>query len=223
MGRSVLRRPAAGSPPPNPNPNRPQALNPNLGPNLSREPRPDQVVYDVGGSSSGADSGYSDLVPHLASIDDFLSASRSAVQQNKMLVVKFYSKRCRACLRIAAKYRRIARRYGEQVACYEMEQHAAGRELLELLSVDQVPTIQIFDGAGIHRLANLDCQPAQFKQVERTIVETIEERIRLQGDLDAESARAEMARALDPAERGRGKSERLLDVLLSRAQSFPPA
>ena len=140
MGRSVLRRPAAGSPPPNPNPNRPQALNPNLGPNLSREPRPDQVVYDVGGSSSGADSGYSDLVPHLASIDDFLSASRSAVQQNKMLVVKFYSKRCRACLRIAAKYRRIARRYGEQVACYEMEQHAAGRELLELLAVDQVPT-----------------------------------------------------------------------------------
>ena len=136
----------------------------------------------MGGSSSGADSGYSDLVPHLASIDDFLSASRSAVQQNKMLVVKFYSKRCRACLRIAAKYRRIARRYGEQVACYEMEQHAAGRELLELLavdqvpttpaittpalatatvttppsppppaSVDQVPTIQIFDGAGIHR------------------------------------------------------------------------
>jgi hypothetical protein len=85
-----------------------------------------------------------------------------------------------------------------------------------------VPTIQIFDGAGIHRLANLDCQPAQFKQVERTIVETIEERIRLQGDLDAESARAEMARALDPAERGRGKSERLLDVLLPRAQSSPP-
>ena len=97
-------------------------------------------MYDVGGSSSGADSGYSDLVPHLASIDDFLSASRSAVQQNKMLVVKFYSKRCRACLRIAAKYRRIARRYGEQVACYEMEQHAAGRELLELLAVEQVPT-----------------------------------------------------------------------------------
>ena len=29
----------------------------------------------------------------------------------------------------------------------------------------QVPTIQIFDGAGITRLANLDCQPAQFKQV----------------------------------------------------------
>ena len=86
-----------------------------------------------------------------------------------------------------------------------------------------MPTIQIFDGAGIHRLANLDCQPAQFKQVERTIVETIEERIRLQGDLDAESARAEMARALDPAERGRGKSERLLDVLLPRAQSSPPA
>ena len=38
MGRSVLRRPAAGSPEPNPNPNRPQALNPNLGPNLTVSP-----------------------------------------------------------------------------------------------------------------------------------------------------------------------------------------
>ena len=32
------------------------------------------------------------------------------------------------------------------------------------LRLAQVPTIQIFDGAGINRLANLDCQPAQFKQ-----------------------------------------------------------
>ena len=31
-------------------------------------------------------------------------------------------------------------------------------------SVLQVPTIQIFDGSGIDRVANLDCQPAQFKQ-----------------------------------------------------------
>jgi hypothetical protein len=181
-----------------------------------------QVVYDVGGSSSGADSGYSDLVPNLVSMEDFLSASRGAARQNKMLVVKFYSMRCRACLRIAANYRRLARKYGDEISCYEMEQHAAGRELLELLSVDQVPTIQIFDGAGINRLANLDCQPAQFKQVEQTIAATIEERMRRQGHLDAEMAGAEMARDLDPPERGRGKSERLLDVLLPRAQSFPP-
>jgi len=41
------------------------------------------VVYDVGGSSSGADSGYSDLVPDLVSMEDFLSASRGAARQNK--------------------------------------------------------------------------------------------------------------------------------------------
>jgi len=182
-----------------------------------------QVVYDVGGSSSGADSGYSDLVPDLVSMEDFLSASRGAARQNKMLVVKFYSMRCRACLRIAANYRRLARTYGHEISCYEMEQHAAGRELLELLSVAQVPTIQIFDGAGINRLANLDCQPAQFKQVERTIVATIEERIRRRGHLNPEMADAEMARGhLEPSERGRGKSERLLDVLLPKVQSFPP-
>ena len=52
---------------PNPNPNQPQALNPNLGPDPDRNPNPNQVVYDVGGSSSGADSGYSDLVPNLVS------------------------------------------------------------------------------------------------------------------------------------------------------------
>tara|TARA_B100000780_G_scaffold241597_1_gene184097 strand:- start:471 stop:725 length:255 start_codon:yes stop_codon:yes gene_type:complete len=58
--------------------------------------------------------------------------------------------------------------------------------------------------------------------VEQTIAATIEERMRRRGHLDAEMAGAEMARDLDPSERGRGKSERLLDVLLPRAQSFPP-
>ena len=69
---------------PNPNPNQPQALNPNLGPDPDRNPNPNQVVYDVGGSSSGADSGYSDLVPNLVSTEDFLSASRRAARQNKL-------------------------------------------------------------------------------------------------------------------------------------------
>ena len=115
-------------------------------------------MYDVGGSSSGADSGYSDLVPNLVSMEDFLSASRRAARQNKarplpsaslrtlrlpppslllpppslhthhhlssprprprphqMLVVKFYSMRCRACLRIAANYRRLARKCADDV------------------------------------------------------------------------------------------------------------
>ena len=58
--------------------------------------------------------------------------------------------------------------------------------------------------------------------MEQTIAATIEERMRRRGHLDAEMAGAEMARDLDPPERGRGKSERLLDVLLPRAQSFPP-
>jgi hypothetical protein len=99
---------SAGSP--NPYPNQPQALNPHPDSNPNRDANPNQVVYDVGGSSSGADSGYSDLVPNLVSMEDFLSASRGAARQNKMLVVKFYSMRCRACLRIAANYRRLARK-----------------------------------------------------------------------------------------------------------------
>jgi len=48
------------------------------------------------------------------------------------------------------------------------------------LPVPQVPTIQIFDSIEApdlgNRLADLDCQPAQFKEVERTIIATIEAR-----------------------------------------------
>ena len=72
---------SAGSP--NPYPNQPQALNPHPDSNPNRDANPNQVVYDVGGSSSGADSGYSDLVPNLVSMEDFLSASRGAARQNK--------------------------------------------------------------------------------------------------------------------------------------------
>lgn len=89
---------------------------------------------------------------------------------------QFYSKRCRACLRIAAKYRSLATRFHDELDCYDMEQHAAGRHVLEALSVSQLPTIQIFDGAGCDRLASLPCQPAQFAAVEAQIVECIQAR-----------------------------------------------
>jgi len=147
-------------------------------------------VPDVGGSSSGADSGYTELVPSLASMEDFVAANQRAASHNKLLIVKFWSKRCRACLRIAANYRRLARKYGDEIECYEMEQYTAGRELLEALSVTQVPTIQIFDSIEApdlgNRLADLDCQPAQFKEVERTIIATIEARRQERMDLAAD-------------------------------------
>ena len=170
---------------------------------------------DVGGSSHGADSGYSELVPNLVSMQDFIEANRLASRHNKLLLVKFYSKRCRACLRIAANYRRLARKYADEIECYEMEQHAAGRELLEALSVTQVPTIQIFDGAGMNRLASLDCQPAQFKEVERTIVASIE--ARRQELMEFAMVGGQMGQEFIEAQRN--KHERVLDDLL-KAESL---
>ena len=87
------------------------------------------------------------------------------------MIVKFYSKRCRACLRIAAKYRRLALKYKDEVQCYEVEQHTAGRAMIEALSVERVPSLQIYCGTGVSRLASVTCQPNDFKAVEALVKE----------------------------------------------------
>ena len=51
---------------------------------------------------------YVEIIPQLKTLDDFLKANAHAQSREKALVVKFYSRQCRACLRIAAKYRRLA-------------------------------------------------------------------------------------------------------------------
>ena len=135
-------------------------------------PDENERAYDVGGSSRGTDSGYSELVPNLDSMETFLAAMRLSGSRNKLLLLKFYSKRCRACLRIASKYRRLALKYADQIDCYECEQSVCAPELLQALSVTQVPTVQMFDGPEVvDRLADLSAQPSQFKLVESTLQE----------------------------------------------------
>ena len=51
---------------------------------------------------------YKELIPQLQTLDDFLAANGKAAKREKALVVKFYSRQCNACLRIAAKYVRGA-------------------------------------------------------------------------------------------------------------------
>ncbi|KAL3926602.1 MAG: hypothetical protein SGPRY_003224 [Prymnesium sp.] len=111
---------------------------------------------------------YSTVVPPLLSIEEFLQANARAVASGKLVVVKFYSKQCPACLRIAAKFRRLAMNHKDSLDCYEAELRAA-RPLLKRLGVTAVPCVQVFDGEDITRLAHMSCQPKEFKKIEDKI------------------------------------------------------
>lgn len=116
------------------------------------------------GLSSDSIASYKDLIPTLVTLDDFLMASANSAASRRLLVVKFYSKRCRACLRIAAKYRRLAREVVDHVDCFEAE-FSASRSLLQALDVGALPTVQIFIGEDVTRLYQCSCTVSAFPKV----------------------------------------------------------
>jgi len=99
---------------------------------------------------------YSQVVPQLSTMDEFLAANRRAADRDRLLVVVAYAQHCKACKRIASKYRRLALKYKGEVDCYEVEQGAA-LPLLRQLGVERVPWLQVFDPDHATRLAS---QPA---------------------------------------------------------------
>jgi len=103
--------------------------------------------------------------PDRRQVDDFLEANRRALAQQKLVVVKFYSTSCRACLRIAAQYRRLALEDQDSIACYECEVSDPARPLYERLEVKQVPSVQIIDPLRVTLLASYSCKPKDFKRV----------------------------------------------------------
>lgn len=111
---------------------------------------------------------YSDVVPQLITMDDFLEANERGRELGQLVLVKFYSNKCRACLRIATKYRRLAIDYEGKVICYEACLQDA-RSLLERLDVSAVPSVQIFDGEDITRLASYSCHPKEWSKVDSKI------------------------------------------------------
>ena len=129
----------------------------------------DVAVAEAAAVRAGrAPQNYTELVPPLVTVADFLAANARSECRRKAVVVKFYSKQCRACLRIAAKYRRLALDLSEDVDCYEVESIAA-RPLVDALNVTKVPSVQIYDPGDIIRLANAPCMPDDFKQVTRKV------------------------------------------------------
>ena len=111
---------------------------------------------------------YVEIIPQLKTLDDFLKANAHAQSREKALVVKFYSRQCRACLRIAAKYRRLALEKRDEIDCYEVES-LASRPLVDGLNVTKVPSVQIYDPDGVTRLADGPCMPDDFPRLERKV------------------------------------------------------
>ena len=121
---------------------------------------------------------YSELVPSLVTVEQFLAANERAEARGRLLAVKFYSQRCRACLRIAAKYRRLALDFSSGVDCYEAEQRSA-RPLLDALGVTSVPTLQIERPHGVVMLTSGAYRPEELPRVDkrvRTALRSIRER-----------------------------------------------
>ena len=114
--------------------------------------------------ASGKSRRYTEVIASLNTTDDLLKASARSSDAARLIVVKFYSKKCRMCYRIAAKYRRLALDYAEEIDCYEAASDDA-RELFEALEVTQVPSIQIFDGRRVTRLANFAAKPTEWKRL----------------------------------------------------------
>lgn len=108
---------------------------------------------------------YSQVVPQLSTMEEFLAANRRAAGRDRLLVIVAYSHRCKACKRIASKFRRLALKYKGEVDCYEVEQ-GASLPLLQRLEVKRVPWLQVFDSDHATRLASQPAGVSDFKRAE---------------------------------------------------------
>ena len=125
-----------------------------------------ELVYDVLDSKPKKKK-YDDLVPNLNSLNEVTAATEHATSRDKLVIFKFYSKSCRACLRIAAKYRRLALDFEDELECYEIADTPANRPVFDALGVSQVPSVQIFDGSI--RIGKYSCMPKEWKKVDAKV------------------------------------------------------
>jgi len=100
-------------------------------------------------------------------MEDFLAANAHGAAQGRLVLVKFYSPKCRVCLRVAAKYRRLAVDLQGSFDFYEVDVNAA-RALAERLGVAEVPSVQLFDGTDVVRLSSGPFMPKDSKKSKQT-------------------------------------------------------
>ena len=79
-----------------------------------------------------------------------------------LMLVKVFSRQCKACQAIGPRYQKLASEFGSSVACYELEfEHV--RHLAADLGIESLPCVQVY--AGEHRMESIACGPQRFSQV----------------------------------------------------------
>lgn len=77
---------------------------------------------------------------------DLREAVRESGRAKKVLVVKLFSKKCRACVGVAPKFRKIADTYGDGVGFLEMDFEKDEQFARDVLGCRTVPFFGIFSG-----------------------------------------------------------------------------
>lgn len=115
-----------------------------------------------------AASAASSRLPAITTMEDFVAATERAKEGDRLMVVKFYSERCRACLGIAPKFRRLAKDLDGSVDFYEVEVGGA-MALAKQFGVVELPTVQIYDCDNVTRLGSYSCAPPSWKKAEKKL------------------------------------------------------
>jgi len=123
--------------------------------------------FEHAGKAKGSKPRYTELVPNLSTIEEVQAANDAAAKSNRLVLIKFYSTSCRACLRIAARYRRLALDFADQLDCYEIADSPESRAVFDALGVTQVPSLQIWDDSL--RIGKYSCMPKQWKVVDAKV------------------------------------------------------
>ncbi|CAM9595137.1 unnamed protein product [Choristocarpus tenellus] len=94
--------------------------------------------------------------------DDFLA---SMVQsQNKLVVVNFFDKFCRACDEINPKFEKMALDRNDDASFYRVE-FSTNKSLCKQLGIQRLPTVQMYAGS-LGRVEDMPAGPSRFSQVE---------------------------------------------------------
>jgi len=113
---------------------------------------------------------YTEIVPQLETMEDLLAVCKRAAAHHMLVVVKYYAST--SSVRIAAKYRKLALKYREDVVCCAILKRDES-DLLERLEVATVPSVQIFDGERATRLGECACEVGMFVDVEKKVLSAI--------------------------------------------------
>jgi len=88
-------------------------------------------------------------VSAMLTLEDFEAALERARKNNRLVVIKFYQARCKACLNARAPYEKAAKgTLAERADFYEVDV-SVGRALCTLAKIEQLPVAHIYSGGQL--------------------------------------------------------------------------